>query len=116
MNTLNQLIEKAGRHQRLEKDEALRLYREADFMTLAHLANQRRFFLHPEPVVTYVVDRNINYTNICVSGCRFCAFFEPPGKGKGYVISRQALHEKIGETLDLGGTQILLQEIGRAHV
>jgi cyclic dehypoxanthinyl futalosine synthase len=107
MNTLHQLIEKAGRHQRLERDEALCLYREADFMTLAHLANQRRFFLHPEPVVTYVVDRNINYTNICVSGCRFCAFFEPPGKG--YVISRQALHEKIRETLDLGGTQILLQ-------
>jgi cyclic dehypoxanthinyl futalosine synthase len=107
MNTLDQLIEKAGRHQRLEKDEALRLYREADFLTLAHLANQRRFFLHPEPVVTYVVDRNINYTNVCVSGCRFCAFFEPPGKG--YVISRQALHEKIRETLDLGGTQILLQ-------
>lgn len=109
MNSLDQLIEKAGRHQRLEKNEALRLYREADFLTLAHLANQRRLFLHPEPVVTYVVDRNINYTNLCVSGCRFCAFFEPPGKGKGYVLSRQALHEKIKETLDLGGTQILLQ-------
>ncbi|MCM2283233.1 MAG: dehypoxanthine futalosine cyclase [Desulfobacula sp.] len=107
MKTLHRLIEKADRHQRLEKNEALRLYREADFLTLARLANQRRFFLHPEPVVTYVVDRNINYTNVCVSGCRFCAFFEPPGKG--YVISRQALHEKIRETLDLGGTQILLQ-------
>jgi cyclic dehypoxanthinyl futalosine synthase len=107
MKTLNRLIEKADQHQRLEKDEALRLYQEADFLTLARLANQRRFFLHPEPVVTYVVDRNINYTNICISGCRFCAFFESPGKG--YVISRQALHEKIRETLDLGGTQILLQ-------
>ena len=107
MNSLHQLIEKADRHQRLEVDEALYLYRKADFLTLAQLANQRRLHLHPEPVVTYVVDRNINYTNICVSGCRFCAFFEPPSKG--YVISRHALHEKIQETLDLGGTQILLQ-------
>nr|NJM04193.1 dehypoxanthine futalosine cyclase [Desulfobacula sp.] len=107
MSNLNQIIEKVIENRRIIRDEALLLYREADFLTLARLADQRRFSLHPEPVVTYVVDRNINYTNVCVSGCRFCAFFEPPGKG--YVISRQALHEKIRETLDLGGTQILLQ-------
>jgi len=109
MSDLNQIIEKVKENQRMTMDEALCLYREADFLTLADLANRRRFYHHPEPVVTYVVDRNINYTNICVSGCWFCAFFEPPGTGKGYVISRQALHEKIQETLDLGGTQILLQ-------
>ena len=98
-----------GQNQRIDVNEALSLYREADFLTLADLANQRRFHLHPDRIVTYVVDRNINYTNICVSGCRFCAFFEPLGSAKGYVLSRQALHAKIRETLDLGGTQILLQ-------
>ncbi len=109
MAKLDQLIEKVGENHRIDINEALVLYREADFLTLAGLANQKRFYHHPDRIVTYVVDRNINYTNICVSGCRFCAFFEPPGKGKGYVLSRQALHDKIRETLDLGGTQILLQ-------
>lgn len=109
MSDLNHIIKKVEENRRIDVDEALSLYREADFLILAGLANQKRFYLHPDRVVTYVVDRNINYTNICVSGCRFCAFFEPPGKGKGYVISRQALHDKIRETLNLGGTQILLQ-------
>ncbi len=109
MPNLNHLIEKVGQNQRIDVNEALSLYREADFLTLADLANRMRFHLHPDRIVTYVVDRNINYTNICVSGCRFCAFFESPGNAKGYVLSRQALHDKIRETLDLGGTQILLQ-------
>jgi len=109
MSDLNHIIKKIRENLRIDVDEALFLYREADFLTLADLANQRRFHHHPEKSVTYVVDRNINYTNICVSGCQFCAFFEPPGKGKGYVISRQTLHDKIRETLSLGGTQILLQ-------
>jgi cyclic dehypoxanthinyl futalosine synthase len=65
--------------------------------------------LHPEPVVTYVNDRNINYTNVCISGCRFCAFYRTPDSKDGYVLSRRELANKIQETLDLGGTQILLQ-------
>jgi cyclic dehypoxanthinyl futalosine synthase len=60
-------------------------------------------------VVTYVVDRNINYTNVCACGCRFCAFHRPPGHPEAYVLSREALADKIEETLALGGTQILLQ-------
>jgi len=60
-------------------------------------------------VVTFVVDRNINYTNICLSGCRFCAFYKTPESGQGYVISRESLSAKIKETIELGGTQILLQ-------
>jgi cyclic dehypoxanthinyl futalosine synthase len=59
--------------------------------------------------VTYVVDRNINYTNICLSGCRFCAFFRPPGHVEGYVLRWEDLARKLEETLDLGGTGILLQ-------
>jgi cyclic dehypoxanthinyl futalosine synthase len=83
--------------------------KEADLLTLGSLANARRWHVHPEPGVTYVIDRNINYTDICVSGCRFCAFFKAPGRDGGYVITRDELAEKIQETLDLGGTQILLQ-------
>lgn len=109
MNGLSEIIEKIQHHQRINTQEAGLLMKEADLLTLGSLANARRFHYHPEPVVTYVIDRNINYTNICVSGCRFCAFFRAPGRDGGYVITRSDLADKIQETLDLGGTQILLQ-------
>ena len=102
-------IEKAWDGERLSKDEALVLWEKADFYTLAALANHRRLALHPEPIVTYVIDRNINYTNICLSGCRFCAFYRSPGAEDGYVLSQRELASKIEEALSLGGTQILLQ-------
>jgi cyclic dehypoxanthinyl futalosine synthase len=60
-------------------------------------------------LTTFIVDRNINYTNVCVSGCRFCAFHCKPGAADAYVLSREAVHDKIQETLDLGGTAILMQ-------
>ncbi|MCP3872163.1 MAG: dehypoxanthine futalosine cyclase [Desulfobacteraceae bacterium] len=113
MDSLNHILKKIEDNQRIDINEGLALFRHTDFLTLANLANQKRFDTHPEKIITYVVDRNINYTNICVSGCRFCAFYEPPNqdqnKGKGYVISKQELFDKIQETIDLGGTQILLQ-------
>lgn len=94
---------------RLTLEEARTLYREAGLFALGALAHEVRLALHPEPVVTYVADRNINYSNICVCGCRFCAFFRSPGDPEGYVLSREELDRKIRETIDLGGTQILLQ-------
>ena len=106
---LETIKEKVLNHQRLTIGEGLELFRKADTLTLAELAHRCRFVHHPDNIITYVIDRNINYTNICVSGCRFCAFYESPESGRGYVISKQALHQKIQETLDLGGTQILLQ-------
>jgi len=65
--------------------------------------------LHPEPYRTYNIDRNINYTNVCTGGCRFCAFSRRPGDPDGYVIDRETLYRKIEETIELGGDQILLQ-------
>ncbi len=106
---LHSVAEKAWSGERLTKEEALALWNTADVYTLATLAHHRRVALHPEPVVTYVSDRNINYTNICISGCRFCAFYRPPGAEDGYVLSHDELAAKIEETLLLGGTQILLQ-------
>lgn len=94
---------------RLNRDEALALYDTADFHELGHFAHRMRLKKHPEPVVTYVVDRNINYSNVCVCGCRFCAFFRPPGHPEAYVLGKEELSGKIQETLDLGGTQILMQ-------
>jgi cyclic dehypoxanthinyl futalosine synthase len=90
-------------------DEARILYRKADLFTLGALAHQARQALYPGNIVTYVADRNINYSNICVCACRFCAFFRPPGHAEGYVLSKEELDRKIRETLALGGTQILMQ-------
>ncbi len=109
MDQLNNIISKIEAGNRINKQDALILYTDADFLTLGMLANQKRFEYHPDKIVTYVVDRNINYTNICVSGCKFCAFYESPNQGKGYIISKDDLADKIKETIELGGTQILLQ-------
>jgi cyclic dehypoxanthinyl futalosine synthase len=106
---INSIAEKAWEGERLTKEEGLLLWEKADLYTLATLANHCRLRLHPEAVVTFVSDRNINYTNICLSGCRFCAFYRSPDSKDGYVLSQQELAAKIEETLALGGTQILLQ-------
>ena len=103
------IIEKIREEERITPGEALDLFRKADLLTLGSLANEIRFRRHPEKRVTFVVDRNINYTNVCASGCRFCAFYAVPGKDDGYVLTHEQLGQKIRETLDLGGTQILLQ-------
>jgi len=98
-----------SRNSRLGFDEAWELYQGADFHALGRMAHDVRMEKHPEPVVSYVVDRNINYSNICVCGCRFCAFFRPPGHPESYVLEFKELADKIEETLALEGTQILMQ-------
>ncbi len=109
---LPEIIETVREGRRIDAAAALTLFHEADLLTLGDLAGRWRWRLHPESrpgMVTFVVDRNINYTNICVSGCRFCAFCRSPQDPDGYVLSRDELAEKIAETVALGGTQILLQ-------
>ena len=94
---------------RLSPDEARALWEDEDVFALGKRAHAARLALHPEAVVTYIVDRNINYTNVCACGCRFCAFFRPPGHPEGYVLSREELAAKVAETVAFGGYQILLQ-------
>ncbi len=94
---------------RVSRDEAGELYRSADLFTLGGLARSIRERLHPDSIVTYVADRNINYSNVCVCACRFCAFYRAPDHAEAYVLSREELADKIRETIALGGTQILLQ-------
>lgn len=103
------IIAKIEAGERINGSEFLRLEREADLHQLGFLADGIRRRLHPQPVVTYVIDRNINYTDICISACKFCAFFKAPEDATGQVLSREELAEKIRETQALGGTQILLQ-------
>lgn len=94
---------------RISDADFLFLEEKAGLYELAFLANAIRERLHPERMVTYVIDRNINYTDICISACKFCAFFKAPEKKGGYLLSFNELAEKIEETKQLGGTQILLQ-------
>ncbi len=107
--TLNTIFKKVIEGERINFDDALTLYNEADFYDLGQLAHQVRLRKHPKAMVTYVVDRNINYSNICVCACKFCAFYKEPDQDGGYVLSYEEIGEKIQETLDLGGTQILMQ-------
>jgi len=103
------LQEKISGGQRISGEEALELYRDADLYKLGEFASQIRFKKNPDPIVTYVIDRNINYTNICISGCKFCAYYCAPGQEGGYVLSFEELAKKIEETKALKGTQVLLQ-------
>jgi cyclic dehypoxanthinyl futalosine synthase len=94
---------------RLDLESARDLYDEADFLTLGQLAQEIRFRSNPDRVVTFAVDRNINYTNICVSRCAFCAFALDKSHPDAYVLDEETLIRKCEETLALGGTQILYQ-------
>ena len=94
---------------RLNADEALLLYREAPLHLLGQLAHTVRQRRHPEPIVTYIIDRNVNYTNVCVAKCNFCAFYREVGAADGYVLGFEEIFRKIDETLAVGGEQLLLQ-------
>jgi cyclic dehypoxanthinyl futalosine synthase len=91
------------------RQEALELFRCDDLIGLGMEADAVRRRWHPEGVVTYIIDRNINYTNFCTEYCTFCAFYRPMGHEEGYILSQQTIFDKIQETLDLGGTGVLMQ-------
>jgi len=96
----------------LTRQEALDLFRSDDLIGIGMAADAVRKKLHPEGVVTYVIDRNINYTNLCTEYCTFCAFYAPvkgPGRSKGYVLDHEVIYDKIRETVELGGTGVLMQ-------
>lgn len=102
------ILSRALEGKRLSAEEALALF-DAPLPLLGEAASVRTAQLHPEPIRTYHVDRNINYTNICVSQCRFCAFWRSADSPDAFVIDWETLRQKIEETIALGGDQILLQ-------
>jgi cyclic dehypoxanthinyl futalosine synthase len=95
--------------QRMSNEEALRLIREADLTTLGEMALAQKRKLHPKKITTFVVDRNINYTNVCWVDCKFCAFYRHAKAEDAYVLSFEEIGQKIEELLAIGGTQILFQ-------
>jgi cyclic dehypoxanthinyl futalosine synthase len=100
---------KVLRGERITVEEAIRLHEEAELGWLGALAHEVRGRINPEPLVTYNIDRNINYTNYCTARCRFCAFYVPETSPHGYVLSWPEIREKIVELKAIGGNQILLQ-------
>ena len=95
--------------ERLTREEGAYLLREAELLDLAALANTVRFRRHPEPVVTFVIDSNPNYTNVCITDCVFCAFYRKPGAAGAYTLTIEQVMEKVQRAVDLGATTVLLQ-------
>ena len=93
----------------ISRAEALDMFQSDDLIGLGMEADSIRRRLHPEGIVSYIIDRNINYTNFCTEYCSFCAFYRPMGHKEGYVLPREVIFDKIQETLDLGGTGLLFQ-------
>src|SRR5215467_8216127 len=93
----------------MTRNQALDLFHSDDLIGLGMEADAMRRKWHPEGIVSYIIDRNINYTNFCTEYCSFCAFYRPMGHAEGYILSQQTIHQKIQETIDLGGTGVLMQ-------
>jgi len=106
---MNKLLKHIEQGHRLTRDEGLALFKGADLIALGRAADTVRKRLHPEGIVSFVVDRNINYTNICINQCRFCAFYRKESDPEAYLLSDRQIYKKIEETLAVGGTQILIQ-------
>ena len=106
---IEEIADKVRNGGRVTRDEALVLYTEAPTTLLGELADGIRARKHPERLVTYIIDRNVNYTNVCVARCNFCAFYRPVGSQEGYVLGFEEIFRKIDDTISLGGGQLLLQ-------
>jgi len=109
MNRPESIINKSACGEPLTREEALLLLQKGDLLQLGRLADTVRKRLHPDGRVTFVVDRNVNYTNICESRCRFCAFYRDHDAPDAYLLAEEDIFAKIGELVDQGGTQLLMQ-------
>ena len=103
------ILDKAISGRRLTPADGLRLFESHDLAAIGAAADAVARRMHPEPYRTYNIDRNINYTNVCTAVCHFCAFYRPPGDEEGYTLDREELLQKVDETVELGGEQILMQ-------
>ncbi|MBI4550238.1 MAG: dehypoxanthine futalosine cyclase [Candidatus Omnitrophica bacterium] len=108
MTIAEKVIEKRLRGERLSLEDGILLY-EADLTLLGTAAKQVRNRLHPDNRVTFVIDRNIYYTNVCVADCSFCAFYRRPGESESYTLHKEEIFRKIQALVDIGGTQLLIQ-------
>ena len=104
-----EILRRVAGGERIQVEEALSLALYADADELFACSDAVRQNKHPDGIVTYVVDRNINYSNVCTSVCSFCAFYRKPGDSEGYVLSLDDIHQKVDETIQLGGSGTLMQ-------
>ncbi|MDD9266284.1 cyclic dehypoxanthinyl futalosine synthase [Paenibacillus sp. GCM10023248] len=109
MKPIDRILNKAQSGGRIDVEECITLFESDQIEKIGDTANQIMKKWHPDPVTTFVIGRNINYTNICDVYCRFCAFYRAPGSAEGYVLPDETIFQKIQETLDVGGTEILMQ-------
>jgi cyclic dehypoxanthinyl futalosine synthase len=108
--TVSYILDKAVDGERITDDDALELFQSHDLTALGMAAHAVRLQKHPDPVVTFIIERNLNYSNICAADCDFCGFYAKPwDKEKGYVLPLEVIGAKIGELVGLGGRQILMQ-------
>ncbi|MEK6589960.1 MAG: cyclic dehypoxanthinyl futalosine synthase [Nitrospinota bacterium] len=103
------ILDKVLKGKRLSAEDGERLFKSSDIISIGRAAHEILKRKHPDGVVTYIVDRNINYTNICFSKCLFCAFYRERDSDDAYILTKEELSRKIDETITLGGRQILLQ-------
>jgi cyclic dehypoxanthinyl futalosine synthase len=106
---IQRILDKAVAGERLTREDGLALLESHDLAAIGNAAEAVTRRLHPEPIRTYNIDRNINYTNVCSAVCDFCAFYRRPRHPEGYVLPREELLAKVRETVKLGGDQILMQ-------
>jgi cyclic dehypoxanthinyl futalosine synthase len=107
--SIDDIADKVYAGERLTWDDGRRLMQHHNLPELGALADHVRQRLNPGDIVTYVVGRNVNYTNVCWVRCKFCAFYRVPGHEEGYTLSRDEIFEKIQQMVDLGGIEILMQ-------
>ncbi|MBU5442779.1 cyclic dehypoxanthinyl futalosine synthase [Paenibacillus sp. MSJ-34] len=109
MGSIDRILDKALQGERIGLEECIALFESDQVEKMGHVANEVMKRWHPEPITTFVIGRNINYTNICDVYCRFCAFYRRPGHEEGYVLPDETIFQKIQETIDVNGTEILMQ-------
>lgn len=109
MTAIDAILEKALQGERLDLEDTIALFESDEVEKIGHTANILMERKHPEPIATFVIGRNVNYTNVCDVYCRFCAFYRRPGSEEGYVLPDEVIFQKIQETIDVGGTEILMQ-------
>src|SRR5688572_10202734 len=109
MRDVRTILDSSTEGTRVAPDEAILLFENADLLDLAEAADRIRIRRHPDNVISYIIDRNINYTNVCREFCTFCAIYRVKGDPEAYVLPEHVIYKKIEETMALVGTGILMQ-------
>ncbi|WP_405109501.1 cyclic dehypoxanthinyl futalosine synthase [Paenibacillus sp. FSL K6-1217] len=109
MSAIDLILDKTLKGERLQLEDTITLFESNEIEKMGAAADIIMKRWHPEPITTFVIGRNINYTNVCDVYCRFCAFYRRPGSEEGYVLPDETIYQKIAETMSVNGTEILMQ-------